>query len=75
MNDTPAETEDDTPYDEVRFDKIPEEYFWPPELRIHDPQQIQPRLGAQAKGETPNAQIAQRTPENGVNKGKEDTEF
>lgn len=75
MNDTPAETEDDTPYDEVRFDKIPEEYFWPPELRIHDPQQIQPRLGAQAKDETPNAQIAQRTPENGVNKGKEDTEF
>ena len=58
INDIPAETEDNTPYDNVRFDRVPEEYFWPSELRIHDPPHARPGLVTEARGDTANGQVA-----------------
>jgi len=70
ISDIPEETEDDIPYDVVQFDRIPEDYFWPSELRIHDPYQVQPGLGAEANG-----QVTQHTHEDGTEKGAQDTGF
>ena len=63
LHDIPAEADDDTPYDEVRFDKIPEDYFWPSELRIHDPLQSRPGLVTEPRGDTANGQVAPHTHE------------
>jgi len=70
ISDIPEKTEDDIPYDAVQFDRIPEDYFWPSELRIHDPYQVQPGLGAEANG-----QVTQHTHEDGTEKGAQDTGF
>ncbi|CAH3018175.1 unnamed protein product [Porites evermanni] len=64
LSEDPTETEEDQHYDEVQFDRIPEDYFWPSELRIHDPEALP------AKG-----QVAQRSLEKDVPRGGEDTGF
>lgn len=74
LSEDPTETEEDQPYDEVQFDRIPEDYFWPSELGIHDPEAL-PGLHAQARGESAKGQVAQRSLEKAVPKGGEDTGF
>ena len=74
LSEDPTETEEDQLYDEVQFDRIPEDYFWPSELGIHDPEAL-PGLHAQARGESAKGQVAQRSLEKAVPKGGEDTGF
>lgn len=74
LSEDPTETEEDQPYDEVQFDRIPEDYFWPSELGIHDPEAL-PGLHAQARGESAKGKVAQRSLEKAVPKGGEDTGF
>lgn len=70
VGDIQSEAEEDTSFDEVRFDRIPDEYFWPSELRIHDPPQDQPSLPCGASGGIADGQVKD------AGKGKqEDTSF
>ena len=76
LSDTPAETEEDASYDEVHFDKIPDEYFWPSGLGIHDPEAL-PGADAQAGSSDKPAKGygAHRIPEKDLHKEGEDTGF
>ncbi|XP_068706025.1 uncharacterized protein [Montipora foliosa] len=56
VNENPADAEDDTPYDEISFARIPEEYYLPQEVRGHNPVQGQPT--ATASGDISNNQVA-----------------
>lgn len=71
VNENPADAEDDTPYDEICFARIPEEYYLPPEVRDHNPVQGQPT--AAASGDISNNQVAVLPHEEKTSNGEQGT--
>ena len=66
--------EEEAPYDEVRFSRIPEEFLATPEALAQDSPRSQPALDTEANGDLASAQM--EMDDHGSNeKGEEDTNF
>ena len=68
--------EEQAPYDEVRFSRIPDEFLSTSEVPVQDSPRSQPALDAEANGDLADAQIEKEDHEDN-HKGKriEDTSF
>ncbi|KAL9961359.1 hypothetical protein ACROYT_G030281 [Oculina patagonica] len=58
LDEVPAEEEENAPYDEVRFSRIPEEFLSTPEIPVQDSPRAQPGLDAEANDDVANGQVA-----------------
>ena len=71
--------EEDSPYDEIRFSKIPEEFLSNSEVPTQDAVRIQPLLEPEGSDDVANGQVAGRARDShgseGEGKEEENTEF
>lgn len=67
--------EEEAPYDEVRFSRIPEEFLSTSEVPAQDSPRSQPALDAEANGDLTGAQIEKDDHESNKGKTEEDTSF
>lgn len=69
-------TEEEAPYDEVRFSRIPGE-FLSSDIPVHDSLRAQPGLDAEANDDMANGQVTGHAHESSEGEGEEnrDTEF
>ena len=79
MAEEEGEEEEDSPYDEVRFSKIPEEFLSNSEVPTQDVVRIQPLLEPEGSDDVANGQVACRARDShgseGEGKEEENTEF
>ena len=64
--------EEEAPYDEVRFSRIPEEFLSMTEVPAQDSPRSQPTLGAEATGDLADAQIEKADHGSNEGTGEED---
>lgn len=67
--------EEEAPYDEVRFSRIPEEFLATPEAPVQDSPRSQPALDTETNGDVASAQIEKDDHESIEGKGEDDTAF
>ena len=67
--------EEEAPYDEVRFSRIPEEFLSTSEVPVQDSPRSQPALDAEANGDLAGTRIETDNHESNKGKGEDDTSF
>ena len=67
--------EEEAPYDEVRFSRIPEEFLSMSEVPAQDSPRSPPALDAEANGDLADAQIEKANHGSDEGTGEEDTGF